>query len=307
MSGSSGPQAWGVALAIGAGVLFAFNPALAKIGSDAGASKMTLMAGRFLAGFLILLPFTAHAGALRQPARSVAASAVMGVSYVGNTILYWLAIDRIPLGVASILLYLYPTMVTVLARVLLHESLTRMKLLALLLASGGATLAVGATSTRLDAIGVAMAVLVAVLHAGYIILGARLQRGMAPLAASTWVLASGAAFALIAGAALSAAGASSAPGLGRTLSLTLALPTDAWLSIAAMAIFCTAPPILAFLDAVRRVGASRASILSMSELAASILFGALLFGETLSPLQWLGAALVVGGVLLVSAPQMTQS
>jgi drug/metabolite transporter (DMT)-like permease len=199
----------------------------------------------------------------------------------------------------------------VLARLLLAESITRMKLLALVLASSGAALAIGATSTRLDPVGVTMAVLVAVLHAGYIIVGARLQRGMAPLAASTWVLASGAAFALIAGGTLAAAGAASAPGLGRTLSLTLALPASAWMAITAMAItamaiFCTAPPILSFLDAVRRVGASRASILSMSELAASILFGALLFGETLTLLQWLGAALVVGGVLLVSAPQTAQ-
>jgi drug/metabolite transporter (DMT)-like permease len=48
----------------------------------------------------------------------------------------------------------------------------------------------------------------------------------------------------------------------------------------------------------RRVGAARASLISTVEPIYTITLAALLLGESLAPIQLLGGALILGGVLL---------
>jgi drug/metabolite transporter (DMT)-like permease len=58
---------------------------------------------------------------------------------------------------------------------------------------------------------------------------------------------------------------------------------------------------LSFLAAVRLIGASRATVLTFMEPVAAILLAALLFGERLTGVQWVGVALVALGLFFVEA------
>jgi drug/metabolite transporter (DMT)-like permease len=98
---------------------------------------------------------------------------------------------------------------------------------------------------------------------------------------------------------LGAAAAVAAPD-SKLLALQFDLPWQAWAALVAFGAVCTAPPVLSFLAAVQRIGASRTSILSTIELAATAVFGAALFGESLGPWQIIGGLLVAAAVILTA-------
>ena len=59
-------------------------------------------------------------------------------------------------------------------------------------------------------------------------------------------------------------------------------------------------PIPLLLFGIARIGPTRASIISTLEPVTAALCGLVVLHEALSPLQWTGAGLVVGGVLLAA-------
>ena len=104
------------------------------------------------------------------------------------------------------------------------------------------------------------------------------------------------------------AGAATAFALGgaATRSLAVALSPTTLLLVAAIALLATVLPIAAFLGGVRRLGPSRATILGTIEPPLTIGLSALVFGERLTPVQLLGAVLVVSAIVIVQARGRTK-
>lgn len=73
---------------------------------------------------------------------------------------------------------------------------------------------------------------------------------------------------------------------------------DAWPFLLFLALFSTYGAYLAYGAGLRRLPATRASLLATLEPVVAVLFAYLLFGETLAPLAYMGAFLVTLGVLL---------
>jgi drug/metabolite transporter (DMT)-like permease len=237
-----------------------------------------------------------YSGHIKLPPARAAGLALMGFLYVVVSTLYLLSTQYIPIALTSILLYLYPACVTILARVFLNEALTRRRVLALLIAFAGALLTVGAPGASVHPAGIGLGLACCAIYSVYIIIGAKLQAGLPALTATAYIQLSGGVIAL---------------GLG-LIALPLGLSAFTFhvindvrtlLIIALMAVFATTLAILSLLASIQRIGASLASILSMTELIATALFGAMVFGELLQPLQWLGGALVLLAVVLLSLKQ----
>jgi drug/metabolite transporter (DMT)-like permease len=75
------------------------------------------------------------------------------------------------------------------------------------------------------------------------------------------------------------------------------VPGGAWLPLVAFGTF-SALAVQAFYGGVGRIGGARAALLSTIEPVYTISLATLLLGETLTPVQLVGGALVIGGVLL---------
>ena len=73
--------------------------------------------------------------------------------------------------------------------------------------------------------------------------------------------------------------------------------------LAGIAVVSTVGAVGLFFAGLRRVGPTTASILSTAEPLTTVVLAYLAFGESLSPVQLTGGALVLGAVLLLSAPQ----
>jgi drug/metabolite transporter (DMT)-like permease len=72
-----------------------------------------------------------------------------------------------------------------------------------------------------------------------------------------------------------------------------------WLCVA-MAMISTVMPIWLMAEGIKRIGANQVAMISAIGPVLTIFFGWSILGETITPVQILGAALVLAGVLLVS-------
>lgn len=68
----------------------------------------------------------------------------------------------------------------------------------------------------------------------------------------------------------------------------------------ALAIFCTVIPSFLMNEGIRIIGSGRAAILGIFGPVVTLFLGALILDESLSLIQLLGAALIIGGVILTS-------
>lgn len=73
-----------------------------------------------------------------------------------------------------------------------------------------------------------------------------------------------------------------------------------WAMFVALGLFSTLVPFVCFYAGLRRLPASQAAIVATLEPPIAVLSAALVLGEGLRAMQWLGAALVLGAALLAS-------
>jgi len=210
----------------------------------------------------------------------------MGVLYVLQATAYFSSLRTIPAAITSILLYVYPVLVTLLARVVLGERLTPMRMASLALACVGVLLVVGPTPTgHLDLGGVLLGLTSAVVYSTYILVGGVLLRGVPALYASAVISTVGGVCFLLYGAAT------------RQLQT---LDAAGWGIVIGVAIVATLVAASLFLAGLARVGPTRASIVSTLEPATTALLAAVVLGEGLSALRLLGGVVVLAAAVLVS-------
>ena len=298
-------HAIGVVLVLISAIGFGSGALLATPVYASGLDWMTLLAWRFLiaaaVSWLWLLAFPAHRAALRRMSRRrVAVLLTLGVLYVGNSGTYFAALETVPASLTALIVYMYPALVAVLSIRFGRRLEGKRAWIALVLTTIGVALAVGgiAPGAAPPALGLALALASPVIYAVWIVLAARLggERSAregetepetsepAPAAA----LMTTATF-MVWWLAAMATGRPTHPA---------DIPADAWLPLLLLGVFSTAVALQTFYAGSRRIGAANASLVSTVEPVYIIAMATLLLSETLTPVQMLGGALVIGGVLL---------
>ena len=224
---------------------------------------------------------------LRQPPATVARLLAMGaLGYCLQATLFFSALARVPAGVASLLLYLYPALVTAGAVALGRHRIDRATVVGLGLALAGTALVLGLPAERLDPVGVALGLAAAAWYTLYMLVGEALLRGVDALVAAAWVTT---------GAAGSFLAARAVVGLG---GLPGARP-GAYAAAAAMALLGTAVAIAAFFAGLTRVGSAWAAIASSFEPVFTVALGVAVLGDRLGPGTVAGGTMVVAGAVLL--------
>ncbi|MFB6133698.1 MAG: DMT family transporter [Halanaeroarchaeum sp.] len=278
---------WGLAVlsAAGFGTLAIFG----ELAGARGMSIQTLLAFRFSLAVPLVWGFLAWQGRLRRlDGGNLAIAVALGaLGYAGMSGLFLWGVARTTAGLGSILLYTYPVFVVALAVAFLDERLTWRRTVALVLALTGVVLVSGAQPRGVDPLGVVVLLLSAAIYAAYItVSGVVLEAVDAPTLSAHVIPAAGAAFVAVG-----------------AVTGTLALPRTPgeWAITGAVALFSTAIPIVSFYAAIRRIGASRTSIVSTVEPVFTVALGVLVLEERLTVLTLLGGAVVLTGVALVQA------
>ncbi|MGD9689045.1 MAG: DMT family transporter [Phycisphaerales bacterium] len=293
-----------VVSALGFGFMALFKSwAAPGIGPDGaptpGASTETILALRFTIASVVLFGIALVRGLALPRGRTLGTLVFMGaVLYFGEAACYFFAIDAgAPSGLVALLLYLYPGMVACLAWVLFRERLRAMTIAAIALGLVGSALTVGLFAGDADGplagtpmIGIALGVSTAVVYAVYILVGSRLPAGASKISASAVVTGSAAVSFWV--VALWRSGGE------------IAWPPDAvgWLGITLLALVSTVVSITALLAGLARIGAVRASALSIIEPATTVVVGWLLLGEALTPGRLVGALLILVAAVMAARP-----
>jgi drug/metabolite transporter (DMT)-like permease len=290
----------GPIVCLASAVAFGAMAIFGKLAYDEGATVGTLLAVRFLLAAALFWLLVAGTGAARHlralPRRDVGlALALGGVGYSAQAGAYFAALRRIDAALLSLLLYSFPAMVTVAAIALGRERADGRTAAVLVLASAGLCLVLaGAGAGALDPIGATLGVAAAVVYSAYVLTSAGLTERIGPLVLSALVCTGAAATLTLAGAA----GGDVRPG-------EVTAAGFGWLG--GLAVVSTVGAISLFFAGLRRVGPTTASILSTAEPLTTAVLAFLAFGEALGPVQLAGAALVLGAVLVLSAPRADKS
>nr|WP_281356257.1 DMT family transporter [Pandoraea captiosa] len=262
----------------------------ARGATASGADIFAMLLFRFFVAAVLLIAWC-RLQHVRFPSRrqSLHIALMGGIGYVGQSLCFFGALQYAQASLVALLLYLYPVFVTILAAIFLHERLTPVKLGALVLCSLGTALTVGGGQGQ--PLGMALAVAAALIYSGYIVVGARLTRGVDARATAT----------LVCVAATASFGVMAAIRAWQGEPLHWPASAGGWAALVAIAVCSTVVAILTFFAGLQRLGAGRASMLSTLEPVVTVLLAAMLLGETLAPAQWGGGALILAGVVWLSA------
>ncbi len=274
--------------ALGFGVMGVF----ATWAYGAGSTVITLLTLRFTIAALLLWPYLALTKQpLLLPNRGkLLGLLLLGGMYVGQALAYFNSIKFVPVAVTSIILFIHPAIVALLAWLIFKEQMNVTKLVALGLALLGVGLVVGGPSEQAHdlLLGFSIALIGVAVYSLYIILSTRVMVGISALTASAYVFTTATLILLIYGLL---------SGDFRPQDLR----PDGWVDIAAVALLGTVLAITTFFAGLVRLGPSRATIISTLEPVITALAGWLLLGQTLGWLQLVGGAFILAAVLLLQA------
>lgn len=293
----------GYALYLVAAALFALNGTVAKSILLAGMEPARLSQLRVTGAFAVMLVALAltRPAAIRLRTAELPMLAVYGILGIASTqFLYFVAIERMPIGVALLIEFTAPLMVALWFRFGLHHPTRPVVWFALVMALVGlAVVAQVWEGLTLDALGVAAAVGAAVALALYYVTADAQVRGPRPrdpVSLTMWGMGAAAlAWALVQPWWSFPWGAlgGSVPLLGTT---TPGVPV--WTLATWMVVLGTVVPFSLVVLSLQHLRASQASVVGMTEPIFATAIAWVVLGEVLTPLQLVGAAVVLGGVLL---------
>jgi drug/metabolite transporter (DMT)-like permease len=293
----------GYAMVWTAAVLFAVNGTVSKVILDSvGLSTLELTQLRSTGAFLgfalvlaLLRPQTFRVG--RRELLYLVVFGVTGVAFVQW--LYFVAIHRLPIGIALLIQYLAPLIVALWARYVFHAPVRRRIWLALALALAGLSLIVEVWGGRLalDGLGVAAAIAAAGAYALYILMAEHAVARRDPISVACY----GFLFAALFWFLVQPLWKFPLGRLDESASLlgNLAeVSVPAWLLVGFLIVGGTMASFGLIISALRHIPATRVGIVAMLEPVAATVVAWAWLGEELGPEQLAGGAVVLAGIVL---------
>ncbi|UIN29185.1 EamA family transporter [Microbacterium binotii] len=287
----------GLAVGLASALAFSSSGPVVKPLIEAGWTLGAALLVRMSLAALILSPALIRAvrrrpGLLGRQWPLIVGFGLTGVA--GCQIFYFAAMQRMPVAVALLVQYLAPVLLVLLAWVRTRRAPSRLVLTGSAVAILGLVLVVDIAGARFDLLGTIFALGAAVCVGAYFLLSERTGEELPPLA-----LAAGG---LIVGAALMAALCSTGllPFSAPDVSVVLAgFELPAWVAIGWVGAVATTLGYSLGVIAVPMLGSRVASFIGLSEVLFALLFAWLLLGEAPGPVQIVGGAVLIVGVVLV--------
>jgi drug/metabolite transporter (DMT)-like permease len=210
--------------------------------------------------------------------------------YLASLLDFW-GLQYLPAGLARLILFVYPTLVLLLSAWWLGRRITALEAAAVLLSYLGVVLAF-ATAVELRLApgfwwGVGLSFASALSYAIYLIGSGEYLPRLGTLRFTSFVMTVACVAILV------------HHGLQHRWDLFRFPVPVYWLALG-MALLATVLPSFLVGEGIRRIGAGQSAIISSFGPVSTIILAYLFLGEVFGPWQWLGAVLVIGGVLTIS-------
>lgn len=281
------------------GTLAVLTPLAYKTGAD----PLPLLAWRFVIAAVLIggLATVRDRRALLVPLSDMGRYSVLALTgYGAASVCFFFALTYADASVVAVLLYAYPALVTLSGWLFFGEKATWLQGLAVAVTFTGCALVVGLGTGRAAAAwqGIALGLGAAVGYTVFNLMSHRWLPGRSQLTMMTYTF--GIAVILPTFGTVLLDGPRSLLPIGWTVAT--------WGLLLAIVLVPTFIAVVLYLEGIRGLGPSQAAVVSTLEPLFTILLAALVLGERLAPLQLVGAALVLAGVLTAEvAARMIQS
>ncbi|MFN3866913.1 MAG: EamA family transporter [Demequina sp.] len=298
----------GAAAVLTGAFLFGFNGSMSKVVMQAGIAPEQLTFFRVLgtaviAGTVLLATDRSQ---FRLPRRDLAWFAALGVG--GLAMVQWLysvAISLLPVGVALLFEYTAVVLIALFAWAVLKEKVHPRLWGAIAAVLVGLAVVAQVWDSPLSGLGVLAALGAAVAYAFYFLAGERSVAGRPPMAVAFWA----AAFATLFWLALSRWWTIPAGTLIEPVSFGGSLDHVAapmWLPLVLIVVLGGFAPFTLIFISLRHINATASGILASSEVLFAFAVAWVWLGESLTPGQLIGAAIVLVGIVVAQTARERQ-
>lgn len=293
-----------------AAALFSVNAGVARVIQTVGVDSATLTTVRCTGTAIVLVGVVAARGErLRLPGSWAGLLGVVGFAISGVALVQWfyfVAIDRLPVGVALLLQFTAPVPVTLFVRFGYREHVRSRIWLGIALSLGGLALVAEVwAGLSLDGLGVLAGLGAALSLAVYFLIGERSVVEGSPIVVLTEAFIVASVFWNVV-----------AP-INGLLDLSLDRPRSLggsleswhaplWLLLTTMIVLGTAVPFVAELSALRHLNATEVTLVAMLEPVGATILGWSWFNETLTGVQIIGVAAILLGIGLAQTARATR-
>jgi len=283
----------GLALATAGSIAFSGKAIIVKLAYRYGVDAVTLIMYRMLFALPLFAAIAWWAGRGKPALAARDWRVVAGLGFSGYYLASFLdfaGLAYVSAGLERLVLYLNPTLVLVIGRVLFRRRVERRQLLALAVSYAGVLLVFG-HEVRLAgphvALGAALVFGSAVSYALYLVFSGEEVRRLGSLRLTGLASTVACGLCLLQFALL------------RPLSAAAVAPQVLWLSVL-NATACTVAPVLMVMMAIERVGATVAAQTGMVGPLSTILMGVVILGEPFTAWVAVGTLFVLAGIWLLA-------
>ncbi|MBT9607183.1 DMT family transporter [Microbacterium sp.] len=287
----------GLVIAVASALAFSSSGPFVKPLLDGGWSLGAVLVVRMGLAALLLSPALIRAvrrqpGFLRRHGLLILAFGVTAVA--GCQVFYFAAMQRMPVAVALLIQYIAPVLLVIAVWARTRRAPSKLVIVGSVVAMAGLVLVVDISGARFDLLGTLFALCAAVCAAAYFVIAGRAGDDLPPLALAAGGLLTGTAVMgvlIVTGVLPFAAPAITVSMLGLEVPGILPL---LWVGGVATTLGYALGVI-----AVPLIGSRLASFVGLSEVLFALGFAWLLLGEAPAPVQFVGGALILAGVVLV--------
>lgn len=265
---------------------------LTPLAYQTGAEPLPLLAWRFVFAAALLggLATLRDRRALAVSRADLGRYSVLALSgYGAASVCFFFALTYADASVVAVLLYAYPALVTVCSWLFLGQKATWPQALAVLMTFVGCALVVGLGSGAAVAAwqGIVLGLGAAVGYTIFNLMSHRWLPGRSRLTMMAYTFGIAVILPVVGSIALS----------GPASLLPTGWTAQTWLLLGAIVLVPTFMAVVLYLEGIRGLGPSQAAVVSTLEPLFTIALAALVLHERLTPLQLLGAGLVLAGVV----------
>jgi len=296
----------GLAIAVLAALSFGMSGAFVKPMLEAGWSPAAAVTARALVGGVILLPIALVAvrgkwHAVWRGRWRILAMGLIGVA--GTQLVYFAAVQRIPVSTAILVEYLAPLLLVGFVWATSKRMPKVVVLIGSVVSVGGLVLVVSpGGGESLDLLGLVFAGLAAVGCAIYYVIAAKPSDGVPPVALAGFGL-------MVGGIALGLVGLTGLVPFTATFGTIdlLGSPAPWWVPLLIVGVVATAFAYFASITASGMLGSRLASFAGLLEVIAAAVYAWILLGEGMTLLQLLGGGLILVGIAFVRSEKQVEA
>lgn len=296
-------QLTGILIVLFASALFSSLGTLTNIAYEAGVSPIAFGAWREIFGAITMCVLLIFGVGRQRNQKKVLSNiprwqwrnlSIAALAFMSYSLAIFYAFVHLTVALAFLLFYIYPAIVTLISAVTGREMLNKQKIIALLFALGGSSLAVVGQmfgeEMRFDWLGIGLALFAAIGMSVYFLVGRKGYPSVpASYATTIFLIAAGTVFATM-GFIFGEKEAILQPFHDASL----------WPILIFAGVVAAALPTMLLLTGIRMIGASKASILAIFEPVMGAILAAIVLGQNLYFIQ------IVGGILILSAAFLLQ-